>query len=228
MEHHRQRSEYQDPMNTTVKNAEQPLELIDTILSGNGWKVRPLAGYCGVALQRRSLSIPDGDLQSDWFASVNPLRQVPVLKTREGVWLAESSAILWYLGEGTPFLPDGLQRAQILQWLMFEQTKLMWNLAQPRLWIALRQTMARDDPRAQRWRERGYEAMDVLEAQLGRHEFVVGSQPTIADVALYPYLRMADQGGYDLAPFENITAWLRRMRSLPGHVPLLDGKPETA
>jgi glutathione S-transferase len=127
-------------MNTTVKNAEQPLELIDTILSGNGWKVRLLAGYCGVALQRRSLSIPDGDLQSDWFASVNPLRQVPVLKTREGVWLAESSAILWYLGEGTPFLPDGLQRAQILQWLMFEQTKLMWNLAQPRLWIALRAT----------------------------------------------------------------------------------------
>lgn len=211
-------------MNTTSRHATEPLELIDTILSGNGWKVRLLAGYCDIPLRRRSLSIPDGDLQTDSFAAISPLRQVPVLKTREGRWLSESSAILWYLAEGTAFLPDDIsERAQVLQWLMFEQTKLMWNLAQPRLWIALRQTMDHDDPRAQRWRERGYEALDVLETQLGRHAFVVQAQPTIADVALYPYICMADQGGYELSRFRHIPAWLERVRALPGHVPLLEG-----
>lgn len=216
-------------MSATSPHTAEPLELVDTVLSGNGWKVRLLAGYCGIPLLRRSLSIPDGDLQADSFAAISPLRQVPVLKTREGGWLAESSAILWYLGEGTAFLPDDKSgRARVLQWLIFEQTRLMWNLAQPRLWIALRQTMDRDDPRAQRWRERGHEALNVLETQLGLHAFVVQTQPTIADVALYPYIRMADQGGYDLSCFKHIPAWLERVRGLPGHVPLLEGRPSSA
>lgn len=208
---------------------EQPLELIDTILSGNGWKVRLLAGYCDIALQRRSLSILKGDLQSEAFANINPLRQIPVLKTRDGTWLAESSAILWYLGEGSSFLPDTrLERAQILQWLMFEQTRLMWNLAQPRLWVSLRKTMCPDDAAVRRWHARGYEALGVLDAQLRKQDFVALSQPTIADVALYPYVRMAGQGGYDLACFPGIVDWLTRMRSIPGHVPLIDGEPATA
>lgn len=211
-------------MNTLLTNADHaPLELVDTVLSGNGWKVRLMAGYCGIPLRRRSLSIPDGDLQADWFVEISPLRQVPVLKTREGVWLAESSAILWYLGEGTSFLPNGaVQRAQVLQWLMFEQTKLMWNLAQPRLWIGLRRTMDLNDRRAERWRERGYEQLQVLETQLGRRNFVAVAQPTIADVALYPYVRMADLGGYNLTPFGHISKWLERMEGLPGYAPLLE------
>ncbi|TEA78828.1 glutathione S-transferase family protein [Allopusillimonas ginsengisoli] len=216
-------------MNNTPHNSGQPLELIDTILSGNGWKVRLLAGYCDIPLQRRSLSILDGDLEAESFAAISPLRQVPVLKTREGAWLAESSAILWYLGEGTSFLPnEASERARVLQWLMFEQTKLMWNLAQPRLRITLRQTMDRNDPRAQRWRERGYQALDVLETQLSQHAFVAQAQPTIADVALYPYIRMADQGGYELTRFAHISKWLARMRALPGHVPLLENDPASA
>src|SRR5690606_10306605 len=133
------------------------------------------------------------------------------------------------LGEGTPFLPNEVsERAKILQWLMFEQTKLMWNLGQPRLWIALRQTMNRNDPRAQRWRERGYDALDVLESQLGQCAFVAQARPTIADVALYPYIRMADQGGYELTRFVHISKWLARMRALPGHVPLLENDPASA
>lgn len=211
-------------MTQTLKNPDRrPLELIDTVLSGNGWKVRLMAGYCGIRLQRRSLSIPDGDLQTEWFKALNPLRQIPVLKTRQGRWLAESSAILWYLGEGTSFLPQSIeQRAQILQWMMFEQTKLMWNLAQPRLWISLRRTMSVDDPRARRWRERGYAELAILEGQLSRQEFLTSSQATIADVALYPYVSMAHQGGYDLASFGHIVNWIETMKNLPGYTPLLE------
>ncbi|MYN13865.1 glutathione S-transferase family protein [Pusillimonas sp. TS35] len=215
--------------NATSASGVPPLELVDTLLSGNGWKVRLLAGYCGIPLKRRSLSIVDGDLETAEFSAINPLRQVPALRTREGIWLAESSAILWYLGEGSAFLPDDvLKRAQILQWMMFEQTKLMWNLAQPRLWIALRQSMDQDDPRAQRWRARGYAALEVLSKQLGHHAFVASDQPTIADVALYPYIRMAHQGGYDLARFDQMSEWLLRMRSLPGHTPLIEGDSASA
>lgn len=207
----------------------QPLELVDTVLSGNGWKVRLLAGYCNIPLRRRSLSILDGDLQTEAFAAISPLRQVPVLKTREGVWLAESAAILWYLGEGTVFLPDGVaERAQVLQWMLFEQTKLMWNLAQPRLWVALRQSMEVDDPAAQRWRERGHQELKVLEDQLRKQDFVAQQRPTIADVALYPYVSMAGQGGYDMTPYPAIAEWLHRMRGLPGYTPLLEQDSATA
>src|SRR5690606_8188062 len=151
-----------------------------------------MAGYLGIALTRKSLSIPDGDLQAEWFLRANPLGQVPVLETREGKWLSESAAILCYLAEGSSFIPDTpLERATVLQWLMFEQTKLMWNLAQPRLWIALRKTMQADDPRARRWRERGYGALSILNNHLADSLFVAGASATVADVALYPYIRMA-------------------------------------
>ncbi len=207
----------------------KPLELIDTVLSGNGWKVRLLAGHLGIPLIRRSLSIVDGDLEEESFGEINPLRQVPVLKTRDGHWLSESSAILWYLGEGTEFVPsDPTERAQVIQWLMFEQTKLMWNLAQPRLWIALRKSMNVNDPRAIRWRQRGTQQLDILEHHLKGRNYVVGSSPTIADLALYPYIRMSPLGGYDLAPYPRLNDWLQKIRALPGHVPLIEGDNETA
>ena len=198
------------------------LELIDTIYTGNGWKVRLLCGYLGVTLQRRSLSIVEGDLDTEAFRRINPWGQVPVLRTREGPWLAESAAILWYLARGTDFLPTAaLAQAQVLQWLSFEQTQHMVNLAQPRLWVELRGTMKRDDPAVLAWGELGDKALACMEAHLQLQHYFVGDRPSIADVALFPYTCMAEQGGYDLQPYPSLRRWLERMQALEGYVPLL-------
>lgn len=207
-------------MNTALK---KPMELIDTQLSGNAWKVRLMAGYLGIPLKRTTLSIVDGDLDTDGFALINPVRQVPVLRTREGRWLSESPAILWYLSEGSRFSPRShAEQAEVIQWLTFEQTQHMYYFAQPRLRIALRKTMELHDPQADAWREMGHKALRVLEAQLNASAYLVGAQPSIADVALYPYTSMAAEGGYDLTPYAAVQAWLDRMGSLPGYTPLVD------
>ena len=197
------------------------MELIDTVKSGNAWKVRLLCGYLGIPLKRTTLSIVDGDLNRPDFGQINPLRQVPVLRTPDGVWLAESLAILWYLGEGTAYLPDSrLHRAQVASWLSFEQTQHMHPLAQPRLLVHLRRTASVGDAAMVAWRKLGNKALAVMEVHLQAHAFLVGEAPSIADVALYPYTVMAAEGGYHLDNYSAIRGWLARMTLLPGYVPL--------
>ncbi|MDM9561516.1 glutathione S-transferase family protein [Bordetella petrii] len=199
-----------------------PLELIDTLRSGNAWKVRLACGYMGLPIVRRTLDIPRGDLQAPEFGHINPLRQVPVLRTREGAWLAESQAILWYLGRDTPWLPDArLAQAQVASWLSFEQTMHMHNFAQPRLQVHLRATAAADDAHIVALREAGMRAAAIMDGQLARSPYIAGDAPTIADIALYPYTSMAGEGGYDLSSLRHVASWLDRMRALPGHVPLI-------
>lgn len=208
---------------TTHPLAGQTLELADTLRSGNAWKIRLACGYMGLALTRRTFDIVQGDLETEAFGHINPWRQVPALRTPEGAWLAESQAILWYLGRGTPWLPDGrLAQAQVASWLSFEQTQQMHAFAQPRLLIHLRGTARVDDPAMVEWRRAGMRAAAWMEAHLAGRDFLVGEAPTIADIALYPYTSMAEQGGYDLSALPHINAWLARMRALPGFTPLLE------
>lgn len=203
--------------------AGKPLELADTLRSGNAWKIRLACGLMGLRLTRRTFDIVRGDLESDAFARINPWRQVPALLTPEGHWLAESQAILWYLGMGTPWVPaDRLAQAQVSSWLSFEQTQHMHAFAQPRLLIHLRQTAKRDDPEMVAWRAAGMKAAALMDAHLAGRNYLVGTAPTIADIALYPYTSMADEGGYDLSDFAHITAWQARMRALPGFTPLME------
>ncbi len=203
--------------------AGKPLELADTLRSSNAWKIRLACGFMGLPLARRTFDIVQGDLETDAFARINPWRQVPALLTPEGEWLAESQAILWYLAQGTSWLPeDRLAQAQVSSWLSFEQTQHMHAFAQPRLLIHLRQTAAVDDPAMVAWRAIGMKAAALMDAHLNGRTYLVGDAPTIADVALYPYTSMAEQGGYDLSAFTHITAWLARIRALPGFTPLME------
>lgn len=203
--------------------AGQPLELADTLRSGNAWKIRLACGYMGLALRRRTFDIVQGDLETEAFAAINPWRQVPALLTPEGLWLAESQAILWYLGQGTRWLPDErLAQARVSSWLSFEQTQHMHAFAQPRLLIHLRGTARVDDPAMREWRRQGMKAAALMDTHLAGREFLVGDAPTIADIALYPYTSMAHEGGYDLSALRHVHAWLARMRALPGFTPLLE------
>lgn len=205
-----------------MTDATAPLVLIDTPKSGNAWKVRLLCAYLGIEIEREPMSIVDGDLNSEGFAEKNPLQMVPVLKTHEGEWLSESSAILWYLANGTPFLPaDTLIQARIVYWMVFEQTQHMVNFAQPRLQISLRKLREVHDPCMVAYRKVGHQALRIMEQRLAQSPFLAASVPTIADVALFPYTRMADEGGYELTSFSHVNAWLSRMQELPGYVELV-------
>ena len=134
--------------------------------------------------------------------------------------LPESGAILVYLADGTPYLPEeSIQRAQVLRWMFFEQSNLLTNLGRPRLWrmrgveITPRKEAELDD-----LFEAGYKALGMMERHLGDREFFVGNLPTAADVALYAYTRLCPEGGYDLEGYPRVSAWLERIESLPGYV----------
>lgn len=202
--------------------------LYDTLRSGNAWKVRLLAGYLGLPLARRTLSIDRGDLAQPAFRAIAPLGQVPVLRIDEHTHLPESAAILHYLAQGTPWWPQArLAQARVLSWLAFEQERHMKPLAKLRLHLALRRDRDPGEGEVLRWRTEALDALVLLEAQLQASEWVAGGDVAgIADVALYPYTRLAPMGGIDLSPYPAIVRWLARMEALPGYQPLFAGQPE--
>jgi glutathione S-transferase len=207
------------------------MRLYDTQRSGNAWKVRLLASLLGVELDRTTLSIDTGDLRKASFLACNPLAQVPVLELEDGRTLSESIAILFYLAHGTAWLPtERFAQASVLTWLSFEQSLHMRPVAQLRLHLSLRRDKKPDDPDMKACRAEAHEALRLLDQRLARQgeRVWVASEdaPTIADVALYPYTRMAPLGGIDLEQYPHLSPWLRRIEELPGYQALFPGHPE--
>jgi glutathione S-transferase len=138
--------------------------------------------------------------------------------------LAESDAILFYLAEGTPLLPESrLERAQVLQWLFFEQYSHEPFIAVARFILHF---LPEDHPRRAelpRLEKGGHAALGVMERRLEGHPFLVADRYTIADIALYAYTHVADEGGFDLAPYPAVRAWLDHVAAQPGHVPISQG-----
>jgi glutathione S-transferase len=199
------------------------ITLYDSILSGNGYKARLLMSHLGIPFRRVSLTLPKGESRTPEMLKRNPLGRVPILELENGESLYESNAILCYLAAGTPFLPENkLEHARVVQWLLFEQFDLVRNLARPRLYISIQKAKAQHLKEIADYQELGYKALGVMEAHLvqGRDWFV-GERYTIADIALYSYTHMSPEGEYDLARFPAIQAWLRRVESQKGYIPLM-------
>jgi glutathione S-transferase len=195
--------------------------LYDSPVSGNCYKVRLLLAHLGIPYERRTMDVVDRSDRADVLGGLNPALRVPTLVLDDGRALGESAAILWYFGEGTPFVPaDRYERAQVLQWMFFEQYDHEPAIAVVRFWLAY---SGRPDEFADRIDERraaGYRALDALERHVASRKFLVGDGPTLADIALYGYTHVAEEGGFELGRYPGIGAWLRRMASLPGHVPI--------
>ncbi len=190
--------------------------------SGNSYKVRLLLGLVGTKCEVVDYDTRGGETHTPGFLeSINPDGKVPVLELGDGTMLPESGAILYYLAEGTPYLPEGkLERAQVLRWMFFEQYSLLLYLGRPRLWrMSGVEITGQRKSALERLFEQGYRALGVMERHLGNHEFFVGENPTVADVALYAYPRLCPEGGYELEGFPAVRAWLERISSLPGYVP---------
>ena len=197
------------------------MRLYDFHDSGNGYKVRLLLAQLGVGYEYVDVDILHGKSRTPEFLARNPNGRIPVLELDDGTFLPESNAILFYLAEGTRYLPsDRLARAQALQWMFFEQYSHEPNIATSRFW--LRHTEI-DDERRKRLEEKkalGHAALSVMERHLESRPFFVAGTYTIADIALYAYTHVAPEGGFDLGPYRAVRAWLERVRTQPGHVPL--------
>jgi glutathione S-transferase len=149
-----------------------------------------------------------------------------LLELDDGTCIAESNAIIWYLAEGSPLVPeDRLGRAQVLQWMFFEQYSHEPYVATPRFIV---KHLPANSPRRAELPdrlERGRAALAVMERHLQVQRFFVAGRYTLADIALYAYTHVADQGGHDLAPYPHVCAWLDRVALQPGHHPLMMRPP---
>jgi glutathione S-transferase len=197
------------------------LLLYDSPVSGNCYKVRLLLAHLGIPYERRELSVVDRSNRSEVLGDLNPAQRVPTLVLDDGRALGESGAILWYFAEGTEFVPeDRYERAQMLQWMFFEQYDHEPALAVVRFWVAY---SGRPEAFGDRLEERmaaGYRALDAMERHLDGKQFFVGDRLSLADIALYAYTHVAPEGGFELDSYPAIGAWLDRVAAKPGHVPI--------
>jgi glutathione S-transferase len=194
--------------------------LYNSPVSGNCYKVRLLLAQLGVEYELRDMDVVDRSNRAEVLGELNPALRVPTLVLDDGRALAESNAILWYLADGTPYLPtDRFERAKVLQWMFFEQYSHEPNIAVVRFLVAFADAPAPASEIEAR-RKAGYRALDAMNRELAQRDFLVAGRYTIADIALYAYTHVAPEGGFDLSGYEAIGAWLRRVAEQPGHVPI--------
>ena len=189
--------------------------------SGNCYKVKLALEQLGVPYEWVETDIMQGGSRTPEFLAMNPNGKVPTLALGDGQFLPESNAILHYLAEGTPLMPrNRLGRARALQWMFFEQYSHEPYIAVARfITVFLPPEHAR---RAElpRLRERGDQALRVMEAGLANALYFAGEDYSIADIALFAYTHCAGEAGFELAPYPRVRAWLARVRAQPGFVPL--------
>jgi len=195
--------------------------LYNSAVSGNCYKVRLLFAHLGIAYEAREVDVVDRSKRPDILGGLNPALRVPTLVLDDGRPLAESGAILWYAGEGSRFVPDDrYTRAQVLQWMFFEQYEhepaiavarfLKTYSGRPELWEEKREELTR----------RGERVLETMERHLDGRRWLAGDAMTLADSALYAYTHAADEGGMSLDGRPAIQAWLERVAAEPGHVPI--------
>ena len=188
--------------------------------SGNCYKLQLLLEQLGRPYRWIEVDSVNGATRTPEYLAKNPNGKVPLLELADGRRLPESNAILCYLAEGTPFLPEAAwPRAQALQWLFFEQYS-----HEP--YVAVARFVARwlpaDHPRQAelpKLRERGHAALAVMEQHLQGREFFVDGGYGVADIALYAYTNEAPVGGISLDGYPAVRAWLARVEAQPGFVP---------
>ena len=179
--------------------------------------------YLDLAYEWVDIDILAGETRTPDFATLNPNAKIPVLDLPGGQHLAESNAILNYLADGTGYLPEGrLQRAYVLQWQFFEQYSHEPYIAVARF---INKYLGLPEGRRTEYEAKqagGHKALAVMENHLGARSFFVNDRLTIADISLYAYTHVAHEGGFDLAGYPAIRAWLQRVAEHPGHIPMSD------
>ncbi len=184
--------------------------------SQNSWKVRVLLGLLRIPYRSQPVAIFAGESRTDAFLALNPAGAIPALELEDGRAIAESDAILCYLAEGSPYLPDDrYQRAKVMQWLFFEQYYVEPMIGSLRFWTLTGRLDGNQGMVAAK-REGGLRALAALERTLAASPFLAGDRLTIADIAVYAYAHLAGDAGFDLAAYPAVGAWLTRVRDAIG------------
>jgi glutathione S-transferase len=194
--------------------------------SGNCYKVRLALSQLDIPHELIEIDILKGETRTPEFLAMNPSGHVPLLQVGRDRYIAESNAILWYVAGGTPLVPeDRVDRAEMLQWMFFEQHSLEPNLGAAYFWLTLvRGGRELQQHALEDWMEEGYRALGVMDKHLARNRFVAAGQYTIADIALYAYTHVAHTCDYELARFPAVRDWLARIADQPNHV-TMDWQP---
>ncbi len=189
--------------------------------SGNCHKIRLLLEQLRESYEWREVDIMRGGSRTPEYLAMNPNGRVPLLQIGADTWLPESNAILFYLAEGSDFLPaDRLQRAQVLQWMFFEQYSHEPYVAVARFICCYLPPNHERRAELPLLRERGHQALKVMEQHLATRRFFIGDRYSIADIALFAYTHVAGSGGIDLQPYPAVRRWLEEVRSQPRYVPM--------
>ena len=197
------------------------LTLYDYLESGNGYKVRLLLTLRGIPFRRVELDILKRETRTPAFLAKNPNGRIPAVELEDGRVLFESGAILGYFAEGSELAGrDAWERAQILQWMFFEQYSHEPNVATLRFWHFAKLLPTKTPAEIAAKRSAGDAALAILDAQLAARAFLVGDRFTIADLALFAYTHVAGEGGFELARFPHVQRWIARIEALPGFVPI--------
>jgi glutathione S-transferase len=201
----------------------QTLLLHQMAMSGNCYKVRLAAHQLGIALALKDYPLLGQDTRTPEFLAKNPNGRVPLLEFPDGRVLAESNAILFHLSDGTALQPtDPWQRAQMLQWMFFEQYSHEPYVAVARFWLtyAPKDLLEKKQDRVAEWHEKGNAALAVMERHLQKQDWFAESGYSITDIALYGYTHSAGEGGFDLTAYPALQRWLRRVAERPDHITL--------
>jgi glutathione S-transferase len=194
--------------------------LYNSQVSGNCYKVRLLFAHLGIEYERLEMDVVDRSNRREVLGELNPALRVPTLVLDDGRSLGESNAIIFHFAEGTQYLPEGsFERAQVLQWLFYEQYSHEPNIAVARFW-ALFDVSPPSSADYELKMKAGRAALQAMELHLTDRPYFVGESYTIADIALYAYTHVAPEGGFELEPYPAIRSWLQRVMGQPGHVPI--------
>ena len=195
--------------------------------SGNCYKIQLLCAELNLDYEWREVDILAGETRTPEFLAMNANGRIPLARLPDGRYLAESNAILCYLADGTGFAgTDRYARAAVLQWLFFEQYSHEPNIATSRFIIRYLGNPPERRQALEEKRAAGYQALDVMEQRLAAHQYMAGTDYTIADIALYAYTHVADEGGFDLAPYAAVRAWMDRVAARARYVPMRAPEPE--
>ena len=196
------------------------MKLFNVAYSGNSYKVRLLLSQLGIPCEIVEIDILKGASRTEEFLQINPNGRTPVLDD-DGFVLAESNAILAYLARGTKFLPDDRKKfALTLQWLFFEQYSHEPYIATSRFWLQHKPDSPEKTALLASKREGGWAALKVMENHLAKNDFFVGDY-SIADIALFAYTHVADEGGFPLDAFPRIRNWIERIRGQDKFISML-------
>ena len=195
--------------------------LFDSAISGNAYKVRLLLHQLGIPFERVEMNVDDGSTRTPEFLKINPNGKVPALQFPDGRVLFESNAILFYLAQDTPYWPrDRWAQGQAIQWMNFEQYSHEPTIAVVRHWVAHLGKTPGNEPQLPAKIAGGERALGVMEGHLRKVRWFAGDAYSIADIALYAYTHVAEEGGFDLGRYPAIRGWLGRVAAQPRHIPI--------